>query len=379
MKNTIKSKVFNAIAALLIVAATLSAASCSSDHSTTPVQDKESLAHQLSLLVSNKIAPGAAGIIITRDSISDQQVAGVRKAGASDKLAKDDLIHIGSLTKFMTATMIGILVDEGKLSWNAKPAEFIPDLAASLDPGYANITLLDILHHRAGIPADDDFDTIPELSGTLPEQRLQAALLVLSMPPAVTPGTYRYSNVGYAIAACMAEVATGQDWRSLMNTKLFQPLGITAFYGWPTQHDSEEPWGHELTDQGFVPVPPSVEPAEIQFLEPAGFVSMTLGDYAKFIQLQMDAMQGNPRLLSAAAFQVLRTPVEDYACGIRVIETPRGTLYWHNGSNTYFYMVLYLIPSQDLSIVVAINAGDESLYEPVGIAAETVLVKLFKP
>jgi CubicO group peptidase (beta-lactamase class C family) len=357
----------------------LAAAGCSSKDPVSPTPDQASLAYQIEQLTNKSKIPGAAGILFSDSGITDLEAAGARRVGHTAKMGKQDLMHVGSLTKWMTATMIATLVDQGLLSWTTKPADVLPGLAGSLDTGYANITLLDLLRHHAGIPADEDFDSIPTLTGTLRQQRVQASLMVLAMPPAVAPGTYRYANVGYVIAASMAECVTDQDWRTLMNTRLFQPLGINAFYGWPTEHDADEPWGHVLNGDHFESVEPSIESPELEFTEPAGFVSMSLEDYSKFIRLHLQAFRGEPHLLSAAAFQMLRTPVDNYACGVQVTPTEYGTLFWHNGSNTFFYMVMYMIPEKDIGIAVGINAGDPSLFTPVGVATETVLEKLIVP
>lgn len=352
--------------------------SCSDDKSPVGPAPDNSLLGRLTNLADRYDIPAAAGIVFDHDSIIDLQAVGVRRFGDTATATPQDLIHIGSLTKWMTATMIATLVEEGKLAWTTKPAEVIPGLPGSLDSGYSDITLLDLLRHRAGIPADDDFDSIPALTGTLREQRLQASLLILTDPPAVSRGTFRYSNAGYMIAACMAECVTDQDWRALMNTRLFQPLGIDAFYGWPTEHDPAQPWGHIVQDGNFVPVEPSVEPSEIDFLEPAGFVSMTLEDYRCFIDLQMDALQGHPRLLGTAIFDTLNTPVGDYACGVGRYDRAYGHLYGHDGSNTYFYMLMYLIPEKDIALAIWINAYDESLLTPVARAAEDILAPYLK-
>lgn len=361
----------------LVIAAICSLMFSCSDN---PVSSKpdNSLSGQLGVLTGKYKIPGAIGIIFNDTGAVEMRASGVRRAGYPGNITTSDLMHIGSLTKWMTATMIGTLVDEGLLSWSTKPADVIPELAGTMDTGYAHITLLDLLRHRAGIPADEDFDSIPTLTGTLRQQREQASRIVLAMPPAVAPGTYRYANVGYVIAACMAEAVTNQDWRTLMDTRLFQPLGITACYGWPTEHDASEPWGHILNGRAFQSVAPSIEPTTMKFLEPAGFVSMTLDDYAKFIRLQMQAAQGRPHLLSASAFDTLQTPVVDYACGVGVIVGSRGTLFWHNGSNTFFYMLMYMMPEKNIAIAIAVNAGDQSVMAPVSAATDNVFTPLIK-
>jgi CubicO group peptidase (beta-lactamase class C family) len=256
-----------------------------------------------------------------------------------------------------------------------RTADVIPGLSSTIDPGYADITLLDLLQHRAGVPADDDIAEVPTLTGTLTEQRLQAANILLQMPPAVSRGTFRYSNAGYMIAACMAEAVTGQDWRTLMNARLFNPLSMDVFYGWPTQHDPAEPWGHEQAGSGFQPVDPSVDPQVLGVLEPAGSLSsMTMSDLARFMQLHLNALQGNPRLFSQAAFNVLYTPGADYyACGLVVQPTSNGKFVWHNGSNDYFYVIMGLLPEKDIGVAVAVNAFSEQVQLQTDLALCAVL------
>jgi len=335
-----------------------------------------SLAAQLQNIVTVYGIPGAVGIAMADSSVVDVQAFGVRRAGSGEKATQADFFHMGSIGKSMTATMIARLVDDGVLSWESKPVDFIPGLADSIDPGYSTVTLLDLLRHRAGTPADDDLPPLPAFTGTLAEQRVQGARWILTSPPAVTPGTFRYSNAGYVIAAAMAESAAGRGWRDLMDSLLFGPLGMDVFYGWPTEHDPAQPSGHEPDGYAYRPVEPSIEPFNIRFIEPAGFMSMSISDLAKFMQLHMDARRGSPRLLTQAAFDVLHTPVGDYACGLALVNTGNGTLYWHDGSNDYFFAVMYMLPDRNAGVAVAVNAGGEKAEQQTLAAAKAVLGSL---
>jgi len=348
-------------------------AACSSDDPVQPAA-KSVLEEQLTQLVEQHKIPGAVGIVVQHDKIMELRAHGLRRAGHPDTVTVHDLFHIGSIGKSMTSTMIATLVEGNTLSWDSRPADIIPDLSASLDPGYDGITLLDLLHHRAGVPSDDDITEVPTLSGSLAEQRLQATQILLAMPPVVSRGTFRYSNAGYMIAGCMAEVATGQNWRTLMNSRLFDPLSMDVFYGWPTQHDPAEPWGHEQAGEAFQSVDPSADPAELMFLEPAGFISMSLSDLGKFMQLHLDALEGRPRLLSQASFDILHAPVDNYyACGFVVQQSANGEFLWHNGSNNYFYVIMGLLPEKDLGVAIAVNAGGDAVQLLVDQALSDVL------
>ncbi len=364
-----------AILQALFLILALSAGGCSDDPA-RPEPEDPSLAVQLERLVEVRGIPGALGIVMQDGAIIDAGARGVRRAGEPDTIATGDLIHIGSITKSMTATMIAILVDEGSLSWDTKPADVIPGLSGLVHPGYAESTLLDLLRHRAAIPADEDFASIPGFTGTLPEQRVKASLWCLQQASPVARGTYRYSNAGYVIAACMAESVTGTGWRELMDSRVFGPLGMEAFYGWPTEHDAAQPSGHEPAGSAYSPVEPAIEPDSLDFIEPAGFVSMTMEDLAAFMKLHIDALQGNPRLVSGEGFGILHAPVGDYGCGLGIVQTNKGMLYWHNGSNTYFFAVMYILPEHNVAVAIAVNAGGDEAGLMTHTAAETVLLGL---
>src|SRR5262245_19893678 len=79
--------------------------------------------------------PGLVGGLVRGDRLESIGVVGVRKVGSPALFRVGDRVHIGSDTKAMTATMIGTLVDEGKLSWGATIGEVFPDRAEKIDPG----------------------------------------------------------------------------------------------------------------------------------------------------------------------------------------------------------------------------------------------------
>lgn len=331
--------------------------SCSSSNSSDASESASVLDSVTHALTSQDGLPGAAAIIVDRDSVLEMKAQGLRKNGTTDSIQIDDFFHIGSLTKSMTACMIARLVESGHLQWNSHPGEVLPGIADSLDPGFAQVTLLDLLRHRAGFPEDDDLTDIPQLTGTLSAQRLQLARQILARPPVVEPGEFRYSNTGYAVAAAMAEAVTGQNWRDLMDSLLFEPLGMTVVYGWPTDAKQDAPWGHDST---FAPVSPAVEDPSLDVIEPAGFVSTNLASIARYLHFRLQlATTGSP-LLGKAAADTLQTPVGDYAAGMVVQNEDNQIIYFHDGSNGYFYALMAILPQDNLATALFVNAGGDA-------------------
>ena len=61
--------------------------------------------------------PGMVGAVVRGEEVTAIGAVGIRKIGSPEPIRVDDVVHLGSCTKAMTATMIGTLVDEGKLGW----------------------------------------------------------------------------------------------------------------------------------------------------------------------------------------------------------------------------------------------------------------------
>ena len=77
-------------------------------------------------------------------------VTGTRTFGGAEAVTTSDLWHLGSCTKSMTATLIALLVERGDLDWDKTLPQLLPEFAKSMNPAYADVTLVDLLAHRAG-------------------------------------------------------------------------------------------------------------------------------------------------------------------------------------------------------------------------------------
>src|SRR5262249_39111201 len=151
--------------------------------------------------------PGLIGAILEGSRLAAIGAVGIRKIGSPEPFAVTDRIHIGSCTKAMTATLIGMLVDERKLSWGPTIREGFPS-AEGVARESQRAPLGDLPPPGGGLPANV---TWFRLRGQPPtEQRLSIVTTELHQPPRNRPGTvYEYSNVGYAIAGLMAETVAG--------------------------------------------------------------------------------------------------------------------------------------------------------------------------
>jgi CubicO group peptidase (beta-lactamase class C family) len=306
------------------------------------------------------LVPAIAAAVIRTEGLEAVGAVGVRKLGDNARVTTDDRFHIGSNTKAMTATMLAMLVEDGTLEWNTTPVEAMPEVAATIHPDHVGITLTQLLQHRAGIEPLTLFSDVPPLPGTPIQQRRLGSALLLELPPPVPVGTFLYSNGGYGIAAAMGEARTGMSWEELLQTRLLQPLGIRATFGWPAANDPSQPWGHDEVGSTFVPHPPDLATDPLRMpaaIAPAGDLSLSVRDYARFVQLHLRGLRGRPELLSAASFTRLHTPTGNYAMGWGEIELDGERTATHDGSTGTFWATVWMQPGRDLAVAVLVNAG----------------------
>ena len=321
--------------------------------------------------------------VVRGDAIIAQGAAGVRKRGDPTLVTIDDKFHLGSCTKAMTATMIATLVEEGKLKWDSTLEETFPEHRDRMKPVYRTVTLQQLLTHHAGIPTADVggwYDRVVPMKDMLAARELILDAVTTHDPDA-PPGTQCiYANAGYIIAAHMAEKVTGKTWEELMHERLFDPLGMKSVaFGAPAQKGKvDQPLGH-----GIAGLPADFGHAADNPLAmgPAGTVHCTIGDWAKFVILHLQAETGNARLLKPETFATLHRPGKakldgnvDYAMGWMVFGVPSkaGATLMHAGSNTFWFCNVWIDPKRDAAILVMCNQGP-----PLASgAADAVLTKM---
>ncbi len=308
--------------------------------------------------------PALAAVVVKDGQICDRIAVGVRKWGDPAPVTTNDVFHIGSCTKAMTATLTARLIEEGKLSWDTTIADVFPELKGQMDKQYETVTVEQLLTHRGGVPAAPPpaaWKRAWQEIGTPTEQRYEFIKAVLSQPPEAAPGTKMiYSNQGYAIVGAMLEKITGQDYETLITEKLFKPLHMdSAGFGPPGKIGAvDQPWGHTRKLTAIQPVQSDNPPA----IAPAGRVHCSLDDLARFTIFHMQRGGG---LLKPETLVKLHTPPAggDYACGWVVLKRgwAGGNALTHNGSNTMWYVVMWLAPEKNFSVIAATNiAGPDA-------------------
>ncbi len=322
--------------------------------------------------------PALAVVVVKDGRICERIATGVRKSGDATPVTTNDVFHIGSCTKSMTATLTAMLIEEGKLRWDTTIADVFPELKGKMDKQYEAVTIEQLLQHRGGVPGAPPaaaWKRAWEEQGTPTQQRRKFIEAVLSQPPEAAPGTKMiYSNQGYAIVGAMLEKIAGTNYEALITEKLFKPLHMdTAGFGPPGKPGKvDEPWGH--VHKLLMTVPMQVDnPLAIA---PAGRVHCSLDDLARYVIFQMQPTNG---LLKAETLKKLHAPTRggEYACGWVVLQRgwAGGTALMHNGSNTMWYVVMWLAPEKDFAVIAATNIAGPGTEQACDDAATAMISK----
>lgn len=304
------------------------------------------------------------------------QVNGVRSVDATVRATVQDLWHLGSITKSMTATLVARAVDAGELHWDDTVGKWLSSLIPGLSPAVRMISFLELLSHRSGlardIPDEEDKNYSAELTDPRAE-RLKYAARALSLPLVGSPGAqFAYSNLGFVVAGAMLEARCGKPWEQLLIERVCKPLGLPSTGFGPPGHVGllDEPVGHASVR---VPVlgrdrlrPHPLEGHEftdnVMAMGPAGRVHMSLPDLIRYLQAHRDRPAA---FLRPDSWDTLHTPTfgGNYALGWFV--RPDGLL-WHHGSNGLWYAEVAIDRPRSLVAAAVCNDGDLSAWPVVG-------------
>ncbi|HKE00868.1 MAG TPA: serine hydrolase domain-containing protein [Planctomycetota bacterium] len=301
--------------------------------------------------------PALAAALVEGDTVTAIGATGVRRVGSPERATVDDLWHMGSCTKAMTATLIARHVERGTIRWTTTIGEVLGGDVKDMDPAWRPVTVEQLLSHRGGVPSNLDrnglWARLWQREGPPIEQRRRLYREVLQWKP--EPPGFLYSNAGYAIAGAMLERLAGAPWETLIRRDLFDPLGMkSAGFGAPGKPGSvDQPRGHVRQGNAWVPVDPGPDADNPPAIGPAGTVHVALRDWARFVSLHL-----RDRSL-AKLHEVPGGGEEGYALGWGVTRRPwgDGAVIRHAGSNTMWYCEVWAAPKKGFATLVATNAA----------------------
>ena len=337
--------------------------------------------------------PGLAAVIVRSDGPPRVVVSGERRVGKGDPITAADRMHLGSLTKGITSTMIATLVEKQQMTFETTIGQTFPELSTKMQPPYRHVSVRQLLAHAAGLPTYGTTQSLRWLSflqGTPTEQRYKFVEMVLAQPPRFEPGTkHEYSSAGAAVAGAMAERISGVSYRQLVQQLVFGPLGGTATFGNPGLASEPQPWGHtRSTIAGAVTevLPDNVIYTTPLAIEPAGGASPSMHDYGRFLQLHLRGLRGRDDVLKAATIQDLHgivtpaNPVRRPGLGFNAMPRSGVQSHEHFGSSGAYVAYVTIQPSRDVAVAAFTNVGGgQDLRDAVARIALQLATRVAEP
>src|SRR2546428_3656763 len=311
--------------------------------------------------------PGIAIAIVQDGRVLLAKGYGVRKLGEPTPVDERTLFGIASNTKAFTATAIGILVEEGKLQWDAPVVKYLPWFQM-YDPFVTReLTIRDLLVHRSGLGLGAG-DLLWWPSSTYDRKEVARRLRYIK-PATSFRSAYAYDNVLYSVAGEVIEAVSGQTWEDFVSSRILARVGMTRS---SVRHSAAAGGGHGATphadlDGNRRPVAPFTS----DNVNPAGGINAGAADIAKWMMVQLDSGRlgdgsqlftprttrelwsvvtpfrvGNPPPELAA----LRTNFAGYALGFGLRDYRGWKIVSHTGGLPGFVSRLTLVPDQRLGI-----------------------------
>ncbi|PKI16428.1 serine hydrolase [Colwellia sp. 12G3] len=178
----------------------------------------------VALAMSTFQVPGVAVAIIKDNKVVMSKGFGVIEQGKSAKVTADTLFGIASNTKAMTAALLANLVDEGKLTWQTKVIDIIPEFQMPDAYVTREFTITDLLAHNSGLGKG---------AGDLmiwPHTTLTNADVIKGLKYLPEASSFRsefaYDNLLYIVGGEVIARITGQTWNEVVQARIFTPLGM---------------------------------------------------------------------------------------------------------------------------------------------------------
>jgi len=315
-------------------------------------------------------APGLALAVVRGDSVLVAKGYGLKDIRGDAPVDERSLFAVASTTKAFTAAAVGMLVDEGLLSWDDRVTDHLPGFQLSDPYVTREFTVRDLLTHRGGLPRGD------RLWYGSPFDREEVIRRVRYLEPAWSfRSQYGYQNIMFLTAGELIEAVTGTSWDRFLRERIFNPLGMTTTTtttrGIEARSDVATP--HVLIDGEVTPV----GWRDFDNVGGAGAINSNAWEMAQWIRLQLGggAYEGD-RLLSDSVMKEMHTPqtvirlgetterlfpdthFQAYGLGWTLQDYRGRKVVRHGGSLDGMRTQVGLIPEEDLGVVVLTNLGN---------------------
>lgn len=313
--------------------------------------------------------PGIAVAVVKDGKVIHEKGYGVRSLNTMKKVDEHTLFGIASNSKAFTTAALGMLVDEGKLSFDDRVVDIIPYFKLYNPYVTQNFTLRDLVTHRSGLGLGAGDLMIWPDSSTFTKKDIIHNLRFLK-PVSDFRTKYDYDNLLYIVAGEVVAAKSGMCWEEFIENKIMKPLGMTESAASLSRVKDKS----NVIDP-HAPVNGKLQVIGIDWSETAnaaGGIYSNVHDLTKWIIMQMDngMYDDNKHLFSENVHEEMWTPqtiipvrgkttynthFASYGLGWFLSDEEGHKVATHTGGLAGIVTQITLIPEMKLGIIVLTN------------------------
>lgn len=230
---------------------------------------------------------GVAIVVVKDDEIVHLKGYGITSINNNEEVDENTLFGIASNSKAFTTAALAMLVDEGKLSWQDKVVDYIPEFKMYNSYVTENFNIQDLLSHRSGLapgagnlmvyPDGTDF-TVDDILNNFQYQK----------PVSAFRTEFEYSDLLYIVAGELVARVSGISWAEFVETKIMMPIGMQSSVGTYSRLNdkSNVAYPHSTEDGQLRQLEPYFENSEI--IGPAGGIYSSVNDMSKWLFMHLN-------------------------------------------------------------------------------------------
>ena len=323
--------------------------------------------------------PGIAVGVIKDGKLIHAKGYGVRSLNNMQKLDENTLFGIASNSKAFTAASLGILVDEGKIKWDDKVRDYIPEFKLYNPYVTEEFTIRDLLTHRSGLGLGaGDLMFFPDSSNFVLKDIIYN--LRFLKPVSGFRTKFDYDNNLYIIAGEVVARVTGKSWDDFVMERILQPLNMNK-----TATSFDRLKDKSNTIEGHAPVDGKVQVIARSTMavgHSAGGLNANITDLSKWVLLLLNSGKttDGKRIFSETVARELWTPqtiipvngpgrynthFSAYALGFGVNDVMGYKQVSHTGGLEGMVTQITMIPELNLGIIVLTNQQEGGAFSSI--------------
>ena len=333
---------------------------------TQKLQDFDSYMEQV---LKDWNTPGIGVGIVVNDKLVFAKGYGYRDYENKLPFTPTTLFQIASNSKLFTAVAAGMLVEEGKLTWDKPVRESVPTVQFYSDTLNNNVALRDMLSHRTGVTRHD----LIWFKSDFTRKELFEKLKYLE-PQEPMRETFLYNNLMFSGVGYIIELKSGKTWEEFVRERILVPLGMNS-----SMYTISEMVKHPDHGVPFNEKRDSFELYKIPYYEdtvgvaPAGAIISNIEDLSHWlIALMNDGKYQGKQVLPANVLKATLQPAiglpntlgealgfwellnPAYGMG-RFTASYRGRLItYHGGALPGFYSQISFMPNDKVGVIVLV-------------------------